>query len=1095
MSILGSMDAPVRSEVKRIIMVALLFVLPVLTSILWWQRRGEQRKAQATAETPLVIAVVAPQDNPKGIAIANAAKLFAAEQNLTGGIAGHPLRIEVIDDAGDTNAAVAAATKAATGNALAVIGHLSSSASIAGSPIYKANSIVAITPSATNDKVTADNPWMFSAIFNDSQQGKFLAAYVQHGIDADSVTVYKESGVYGEHLARVFEEQAKDGGLRIASTVAIGAAAAPAPVATQAAANAANAANAPVPAAPSAAAAVPLPAAPPAVDATSVPTTDAVFVAANVKNGAAAIVALRNAGYRGAIVGPDALASDALIAELATLRAPNHELEFYTNELYVAMPLIYDTANAQAQRFRKAYLQQYRTEPLWHAGYAYDALAVVARGLANTNARGAAEQKAAEREALRKNLASLGSVHSALIGVTGVTYFTSERYAPKSLSMAIYRNGFVSALAQIKPVRYVDTSGTVLRLNPRTSPEAAGATAGTGASTAPSTTDNATHTAPGATLPQQSPATSPPSAEKVAQTPQPSGPLASSEATPSAETVQPPPRRPFRVGSGFMARTDVVYTGMRMRRISAVNFAKDTADVEFDLWFRYQAPLDAKRVEFPNAVGSVDIGPAVLSSTHGRLAYEAHRVKGTFKLNSAPGPAPPLEQHIVSVGLRHAFKSANEILYVADVLGLEQNGTSLTQEGPSIDAELKLGVKDSWLAQEVSKRHVLGDPTYLFAEGATIDQSTLFASARVAPTTFTVRRRLNVSLADNFLLAGVLGVFFLYVAGRFTARRPKLAAWLWLFECLAWCAVVLLAEVFVLEIVVPRGNRTYVAPAVKAFDVLWWGVLAVSASTGFDRLIWGPIETRSGRPIPRVAKQFASWIVWIICGFGVLAFAFNQKITGLLATSGLIAMIIGLAIQMNISNIFSGIVLNLERPFRIGDWVEIGGKLGQVVDVSWRATKLQPRSGEVISIPNAVAAATQIINYSFPNPTIAVRVDILLDPIHSPDTVEAILLEAIKNATPEIKEAEPGCEVDPHASYQGVDQRAALYRVGTTISRYENRGRVIGALNKHVWRLLNANGMRLISQQTNVRMANERSNGPGNESPDDNLALGEARNK
>nr|VFK25128.1 MAG: Mechanosensitive ion channel [Candidatus Kentron sp. LFY] len=92
-------------------------------------------------------------------------------------------------------------------------------------------------------------------------------------------------------------------------------------------------------------------------------------------------------------------------------------------------------------------------------------------------------------------------------------------------------------------------------------------------------------------------------------------------------------------------------------------------------------------------------------------------------------------------------------------------------------------------------------------------------------------------------------------------------------------------------------------------------------------------------------------------GFGIIAFVFDYRITGLLATSGLLAMIIGLAIQTNLSNIFSGIAVNLERPFRIGDWVKLADfDEGKVVNVTWRSVRIRTPNNHIISIPNSTAA-------------------------------------------------------------------------------------------------------------------------------------------
>ena len=62
--------------------------------------------------------------------------------------------------------------------------------------------------------------------------------------------------------------------------------------------------------------------------------------------------------------------------------------------------------------------------------------------------------------------------------------------------------------------------------------------------------------------------------------------------------------------------------------------------------------------------------------------------------------------------------------------------------------------------------------------------------------------------------------------------------------------------------------------------------------------------------------------------------------TGLLATSGLLlAGIVGFAMQLNLSNMFAAIAINIDRPFTVGDWIGYKDIEGEVIKISWRATK------------------------------------------------------------------------------------------------------------------------------------------------------------
>mgnify|MGYP002352038937 CR=1 FL=1 len=103
--------------------------------------------------------------------------------------------------------------------------------------------------------------------------------------------------------------------------------------------------------------------------------------------------------------------------------------------------------------------------------------------------------------------------------------------------------------------------------------------------------------------------------------------------------------------------------------------------------------------------------------------------------------------------------------------------------------------------------------------------------------------------------------------------------------------------------------------------------------------------------------------------FGALLHAvFLIEVTSLLATSAVLSVVLGLALQDTLGQLFAGISLQLDRPFRLGDWVEVrfGAERvgGQVLEVSWRATLLLAISEELITIPNKTMAAGLVSNFS-----------------------------------------------------------------------------------------------------------------------------------
>src|SRR6185503_4144042 len=103
----------------------------------------------------------------------------------------------------------------------------------------------------------------------------------------------------------------------------------------------------------------------------------------------------------------------------------------------------------------------------------------------------------------------------------------------------------------------------------------------------------------------------------------------------------------------------------------------------------------------------------------------------------------------------------------------------------------------------------------------------------------------------------------------------------------------------------------------------------------------------------------------IIIGlFALAASLFLQE--RVLATTAVGALILGLALQDTLGNLFAGLAIQVEKPFRVGHWVTIGGKDGLVSEITWRATKIRTKTGNFVVVPNSVLSRDTITNYSEP---------------------------------------------------------------------------------------------------------------------------------
>src|SRR5215469_16131022 len=130
--------------------------------------------------------------------------------------------------------------------------------------------------------------------------------------------------------------------------------------------------------------------------------------------------------------------------------------------------------------------------------------------------------------------------------------------------------------------------------------------------------------------------------------------------------------------------------------------------------------------------------------------------------------------------------------------------------------------------------------------------------------------------------------------------------------------------------------------------------------------------------------------------FAIVAYVFDLRIQGLLATSGVVAIILGLALQSTLSDVFSGVVLSFSRPYRPGDWISIeGGTDGRVIEMNWRATHVLTGRRDLAIVPNSTIAKSRIVNVSSPSGIHGVTIAVQLDARTPPAAGAEILQHAI----------------------------------------------------------------------------------------------------
>jgi small-conductance mechanosensitive channel/CRP-like cAMP-binding protein len=184
--------------------------------------------------------------------------------------------------------------------------------------------------------------------------------------------------------------------------------------------------------------------------------------------------------------------------------------------------------------------------------------------------------------------------------------------------------------------------------------------------------------------------------------------------------------------------------------------------------------------------------------------------------------------------------------------------------------------------------------------------------------------------------------------------------------------------------------------AVHAILKIAWWLWAAWFLVGVVRAVL--VFQRSPREA-KLLQDLLAGIIYLAALFAIVSNVFGLPIQGLLATSGVVAIILGLALQSTLGDVFSGIVLSFSRPYRPGDWISIeGGTDGRVVELNWRATSILTGRRDLAIVPNSTIAKSKIVNVSSPSGIHGTSITVQLDAAASPLRGSEILDHAIRNS-------------------------------------------------------------------------------------------------
>lgn len=164
------------------------------------------------------------------------------------------------------------------------------------------------------------------------------------------------------------------------------------------------------------------------------------------------------------------------------------------------------------------------------------------------------------------------------------------------------------------------------------------------------------------------------------------------------------------------------------------------------------------------------------------------------------------------------------------------------------------------------------------------------------------------------------------------------------------------------------GAEAFVAPSEKALIAATAIGFAFLLNSLFRIVLWdGLLSDHGQRKVPVIVTEGVSVAIYLAVILLVMHFVYNQPVGGLLATSGVAALVLGFAAQSTLKEVFSGVALNATQALRIGDYVEIDSVYGQVYEINWRSISVKnPHTDSLYIFPNSGVADRTILNFSEP---------------------------------------------------------------------------------------------------------------------------------
>jgi len=270
----------------------------------------------------------------------------------------------------------------------------------------------------------------------------------------------------------------------------------------------------------------------------------------------------------------------------------------------------------------------------------------------------------------------------------------------------------------------------------------------------------------------------------------------------------------------------------------------------------------------------------------------------------------------------------------------------------------------------------------------------------------------------------------------------------------------------VLSVRLGRGPIQISVGNILEFALTVWVAYLISAFIRF--VLSEDVYPRTGltRGISYAISSLLNYVI-IAVGFVLALGALGLDMTKVTVLAGAFGVGIGFGLQSVVNNFVSGLILLFERPIHVGDIVEVGNLLGEVVRIGIRASIVRTGNGAEMIVPNAQLVTERVTNWTLSDRTRRIDLPVGVDYSTPPEKVIEVL-EAVARAHPQIMQSPA-----PQAVFTAFGDSAITFELRAWTNRFDRWPKVRTELAAQAYAALRAAGMSIPFPQHEVRLLGE----------------------